>query len=59
VLLRVRVDAIPAAVVVDGSVATNVGDRAGFDAAEEGFFLDGPYVWVKVPAGAASTITVE
>ncbi len=59
VLVRVRVDALPAAVTVDGSVATNVVDRAGFDAAEEGFFVDGPYVWVKLPAGAASVVAIE
>jgi alpha-D-xyloside xylohydrolase len=59
VLVRVRVDALPAAVTVDGAIASNVADRAAFDAADEGFFVDGPYVWIKLPAGAASEIAIQ
>ena len=59
VLVRIRVDAVPAAVTAGGTVATNVGSRAALDAADEGFFVDGPHVWVKLPAGPASDIVIE
>jgi len=58
-LLRVRIDAVPAAVLLGGAPAPAVADRAAFDAADEGFFIDGPHVWVKVSAGAADSLVIE
>ena len=53
-LLRVRADAKPAFVMVDGQAAPALADRAAFDAAAAGFFYEAATrsAWVKVPAGA-------
>jgi hypothetical protein len=59
-LLRVRADTPPAAVSVDGKPAPMLADRAAFDAASQGWFLDAATrsVWVHVPQGAgAHTVT--
>jgi alpha-glucosidase (family GH31 glycosyl hydrolase) len=54
VLLRVRLEAAPAQVTVDGQAATSLPDRAAFDAAAKGFWYEAATrsVWIKVPAGA-------
>jgi len=59
VLARVWMGAAPTAVEVDGAALAEVADRAAFDEASEGFFVEGGFVWIKVPAGGASTITVS
>lgn len=52
-LLRVRADAAPAAVTVDGQPAPEHATRDAFDAAASGWTYDaaGRALWVKVPAG--------
>jgi alpha-D-xyloside xylohydrolase len=55
-LLRVRADAAPAQVTVDGKTVTKLADRAAFDAATEGWFYEASTrsAWVHVPKGASS-----
>jgi alpha-glucosidase (family GH31 glycosyl hydrolase) len=59
-LVRVRADAAPAQVKVDGKTVTKLADRAAFDAAAEGWFYEASTrsAWVHVPKGASSH-TVE
>lgn len=53
-LLRVRADAAPAQITVDGKAVTKLADRAAFDAAAEGWFYEDATrsAWVHVPKGA-------
>jgi hypothetical protein len=53
-LLRVRRDAAPSAVQVNGAALEARADRAAFDAATDGFLYDaeGRWLWVKIPAQA-------
>jgi len=55
-LLRVRADTPPSAVSVDGTAAPALADRAAFDAATTGWFVEAATrsVWVHVPAGAGA-----
>lgn len=55
-LLRVRVEAAPAAVMIDGAAAAEHPDRAAFDAAMGGWFHEAGTrsVWIRVPAGAGA-----
>ncbi|MFT3774807.1 MAG: glycoside hydrolase family 31 protein [Minicystis sp.] len=52
-LLRVRSDAAPPKVQVDGKQVAMLADRAAFDAATEGWFYEAATrsAWVKVPKG--------
>jgi len=52
-LLRVRAEAAPTTVTVDGAAAPELADRAAFDAAKSGWFHEATTrsVWVRVPAG--------
>jgi alpha-glucosidase (family GH31 glycosyl hydrolase) len=55
-LLRVRADAAPTKLLVDGKAAAQRADRAAFDAAADGWFYEAATrsVWVKVPKGAGA-----
>lgn len=59
-LVRVRADATPAQVKVDGKVVPSLADRAAFDAAAEGWFYEAATrsAWVRVKQGATAH-TVE
>ncbi|MFO0551146.1 MAG: glycoside hydrolase family 31 protein [Polyangiaceae bacterium] len=58
VLLRVRVDAAPSGVDLDGQALSAHATRADFDAAATGYFVEGSFVWVKVAAGAATVVDI-
>ena len=53
-LVRVRAEAAPASVTVDGAAAPALAGRAAFDAATTGWFHEPETrsVWVRVPAGS-------
>lgn len=55
-LVRVRVEAAPGSVMVDGAAVTEHADRAAFDAAQGGWFHEAATrsVWIRVPAGAGA-----
>lgn len=55
-LLRVRAEAAPAGVTVDGASAPMLADRPAFDAVKLGWYYEAATrsVWVHVPAGAGS-----
>jgi alpha-glucosidase (family GH31 glycosyl hydrolase) len=55
-LVRVRAEAAPTKVLVDGAATTQLADRAAFDAAAQGWFYDAPTrsAWVHVPKGAGA-----
>lgn len=55
-LLRVRADAVPTKILVDGKAAAQRADRAAFDAASDGWFVEAATrsVWVKVAKGAGA-----
>ena len=62
VILRVRAEAAPTKVNLDGTALTLAADRAGFDAATSGFLAEPAQrrVWIKIPAAAgAASITLE
>lgn len=59
VILRVRVDAAPTSVKLGAATLTVAADRATFDAATSAFFVDGGFVWIRVPSGAAGALTIE
>jgi alpha-glucosidase (family GH31 glycosyl hydrolase) len=52
--LLVRMRASATSVLRDGSALTARADRAAFDASTEGWLLDGPWLWIKTPSGAAA-----
>lgn len=58
-LLRVRAEAAPASVDVAGAALPDVGTRAAFDAASEGWFVDGAFVWVKLAPGTDGAVVVN
>ncbi len=59
VILRVRVESPPSSVTLEGTPAAQAADRPAFDAATTGWLPDGGFVWVKVAAGAATTVLVQ
>lgn len=56
VIFRVRADAAPTAVDVDGAALSDVQTQAGLDAASSGFFFDAPTrtLLIKVPSSGAA-----
>jgi alpha-glucosidase (family GH31 glycosyl hydrolase) len=48
-ILRVRPGAPPTAVGVSGDDIHRFADRAAFDAAGTGYWVDGAFVWIKLP----------
>jgi alpha-glucosidase (family GH31 glycosyl hydrolase) len=59
VILRVRVPMSPTAVTFAGAALAAAPDRTTFDASASGYFVDGGFVWIRVPSGAAGDLTLE
>jgi alpha-D-xyloside xylohydrolase len=60
-LVRVRAEAAPSKVTVDGAAVTAHPDRAAFDAASAGYFYDAATrsLWVHAPKGGMRAIEVS
>ena len=59
IILRVRVDAAPTTVMLGANALTLAADRATFDDAASAFFVDGGFVWIRVPSGTAANLTID
>lgn len=57
-IVRMRNTKLDVGVDVDGSRATEHGSRAELESSTEGYFVDGSFVWAKVPASTDSTLIV-
>lgn len=55
-IVRMRNTKFDVGVDVNGSGATERGSRAELETATDGYFVDGSFVWVKVPASTDSTL---
>lgn len=61
VLLRVRAEKPPSAVILDSLALVKLTDRAGFDAASSGWFYQATTrsTWIKLPAGGAAAVAIS
>ena len=55
-IVRMRNTKLDVGVEVDGVGATERSSRAEFETSADGYFVDGSFVWVKVPASEDSTL---
>ncbi len=56
VYLRVWSGAAATSVELEGAPLAAVADRAALDAASEGYYQEGPYLWVKLASGSSGTL---
>lgn len=59
IVLRVLADVSPTAVSLGDEALPEHASRSAFDAADDGWWSDGRFVWVKVTASAAGTVRID